>query len=132
YNQFNKLWYFKLDERGATRKEWILTEDDLLHMLLMLLKTEKRLTVSKVVDYVNTKLFTNTGVQERDREDDQQPESSSSLAGAGSGQHDQQSESSTSLAGAGSGKYDQQRESSTPLAGAGSGRRPTTGVFCIT
>ncbi|CAN0554353.1 unnamed protein product, partial [Ectocarpus sp. 12 AP-2014] len=65
YNEFKKHGHFKLDERGAGRKEWILSEDDLLHTLLLFLKAEKRVTVSKVVDYINnillTKAHTNMG-----------------------------------------------------------------------
>lgn len=58
FNQYDTLGYFKLDGRGSGCREWILTEDDLLHTLLTHLKTEKRLTVSKVVDYINNTLLT--------------------------------------------------------------------------
>lgn len=57
YNEFDNLGHFKLDERGLKNKEWI-SGDDLLHVLLAHLKTEKRVTVSKVVDFVNSKLLT--------------------------------------------------------------------------
>lgn len=58
FNQFDNLGYFKLDGRGAGCREWILSEDDLLHTLLTHLKSEKRLSVSKVVDYINNTLLT--------------------------------------------------------------------------
>lgn len=58
FNQYDSNGYFKLDERGAGLKEWILSEDDLLFSLLQYLKKEKRLNVSKVVEFINDKLLT--------------------------------------------------------------------------
>lgn len=58
FNQHDANGYFKLDERGAGLKEWILSEDDLLFVLLQYMKKEKRLTVSKVVAFINDKLLT--------------------------------------------------------------------------
>lgn len=58
FNQFDTLGHFKLDQRGTGRREWILSEDDLLHTLVTHLKSEKRVSVSKVMDYINKTLLT--------------------------------------------------------------------------
>ena len=60
FNQYNSNGYVKLDDRGAGLKERILSEDDLLFVLLQYMKNEKRLTVSKVVEFINDKLLTKT------------------------------------------------------------------------
>ncbi|CAM9157910.1 unnamed protein product, partial [Hapterophycus canaliculatus] len=60
-NEYIALGHFKLDGRGSGCREWILSEDDLLHKLLTHLKTENRLTVSKAVEYINNTRLTSEG-----------------------------------------------------------------------
>lgn len=59
HNQFDTYGHFKMDERGAGCKEWILTEDDRLQILPAYLRSEKRVSFSKVVEFINEKLLTN-------------------------------------------------------------------------
>ena len=71
FNQYDADGCFKLGERGAGLKEWILSEDDLLFVLLQYMKTEKRLSVSKVVEFINKKLLTreHTGMDDAKMKD---------------------------------------------------------------
>ncbi|CAB1114308.1 unnamed protein product [Ectocarpus sp. CCAP 1310/34] len=61
--QANRLWDFrghggfKRDSRGVHRRDWIMSEEDLKDELIKWMRTQKRLTVKDVQNYINQWLF---------------------------------------------------------------------------